>query len=84
MRWLESITDSVDMNLSKLQEIVKNRGASCAAVYRVPKSRTQLNNNPKNLATDSLLLNRSLTDNTKSIKHTLYIIYSIYYILTIK
>ena len=40
MRWLDSITDSVDMNLSKLQEIVEDRGASHAAVHGGAKSRT--------------------------------------------
>ena len=42
MKWLDSITNSMIMNMSKLQEIVKNREASHAAVHRVTKSRTQL------------------------------------------
>ena len=42
MRWLDSITDSMEMNLSKLQEIVENRGVWCVAVHGVAKSRTQL------------------------------------------
>ena len=42
MRWLDSITNSVDMNLSKLREILTERGAWHAAVHRVPKSQTRL------------------------------------------
>jgi len=38
MRWLDSITDSMDMNLSKLQEIIKDRGAWHVAVHVVTKS----------------------------------------------
>ena len=42
MKWLDSITDSMDMNVSKLQEIVQDRGAWHAAVHLVTKSRTWL------------------------------------------
>ena len=40
VRWLDSVTDSMVMNLGKLQDIVRDREAWCAAVHGVAKSRT--------------------------------------------
>ena len=56
MSWLDDITDSVDRNLSQLQEIVEDREAWHATIHRIEGSQTQLSN--RTTTTASLIFNR--------------------------
>ena len=66
MRWLDSIADSMDMTLSKFQEIVKGRETWHAAVHRVPESQTRLSDRTTTFKTRLQILVLSLREQPSS------------------